>query len=133
MLRRPELADDRRFRTNPLRVRNREALHEAIDIVFRECSPAEIFDRLESAQIAYSRMNSVAEFLDHPQLAERGCWRDVESPAGPLRALASPVRMDCVEPAMGPVPALGQHSDPILEELGFDRPTIQQWRRKGTI
>ena len=68
-------------------------------------------------------MNSVAEFLAHPQLAGRDRWRDIDSPAGPLRALIPPVRMDDVEPAMGDVPALGQHTDAILDELGFDAPT----------
>src|SRR5438874_8078376 len=68
VLERPELAGDERFRTNPLRVRNRPALHEAIDAVFRVCSAAEILQRLDAAKIAWSRMNSVAELLDHPQL-----------------------------------------------------------------
>ena len=66
-------------------------------------------------------MNSIAEFLDHPQLrGARPLARRSDSPAGPLRALLPPVRMDGVEPVMGDVPALGQHTDAILEELGVD-------------
>ena len=78
-------------------------------------------------------MNSVAEFVDHPQLAQRDCWRNIGSPAGPLRTIVPPVRMDGVEPMMGDVPALGQHTDAILDELGVARDTIAAWRREGVI
>jgi formyl-CoA transferase len=78
-------------------------------------------------------MNSIAGFLEHPQLAARHSWRDIGSPAGPLRAMVPPVRMEGVEPAMGDVPALGQHTDRILEELGVARETIAAWRNEGAI
>jgi crotonobetainyl-CoA:carnitine CoA-transferase CaiB-like acyl-CoA transferase len=133
VLRRPDLADDDRFRSNSLRVEHRHALHDAIDDVFRRLSMTAIIERLESARIAFARMNSVAEFVDHPQLSARGCWREIDSPVGPLRALVPPVRMEDVEPVMGAVPSLGQHSDAILEELGFDAATIARWRKEGTI
>ena len=44
-----------------------------------------------------------------------------------------PVTMDEVEPVMGDVPALGQHTGAILEELGFDRATVERWRKEGVI
>ena len=76
-------------------------------------------------------MNSVAQFIDHPQLAGRR--RDIGSPAGPLAAMLPPVRMSGVEPVMGDVPALGQHTDQLLEELGVDRATIARWRAEGVV
>jgi itaconate CoA-transferase len=133
VLQRPELADDERFRTNALRVRHRTELHESIDAVFRGLTAAEMLERLDAAQIANARMNSVAEFLEHPQLIGRGRWREIGSPAGPLRALMPPARIDGVEPVMGPVPALGEHRQCILEELGFDLDTIARWQREGVI
>ena len=133
VLRRPELAVDERFRTNPLRVKNRRALHDAIESAFSTLSTGDVIGRLESARIAWARMNSVAELLDHPQLAQRDCWRDIESPAGTLRAIVPPVRMDGVEPVMGAVPALGQHTDAILEELGMARDAVAAWRMEGVI
>ena len=78
-------------------------------------------------------MNSVGEFLEHPQLRGRDCWREIGSPAGPLRAMIPPVRMEGVEPAMGGVPSLGQHTEAILDELGIARDTIAAWRREGAI
>jgi crotonobetainyl-CoA:carnitine CoA-transferase CaiB-like acyl-CoA transferase len=131
VLRRPALTEDERFRSNALRVQHRAALGAEIEAVFRNLSAADIVDRLDRAQIAHARMNSAAEFVDHPQLAARQSWREVDSPAGPLRALVPPVRMDGVEPVMGAIPALGQHSHAILEELGFDRDTITAWRKDG--
>ncbi len=41
--------------------------------------------------------------------------------------------MDGVEPAMGDVPSLGQHTDAILEELGVARDTVAAWRSQGAI
>ncbi len=132
-LRRPGLADDERFGSNSLRVRNRDALRAEIEDVFRVLPLAAIVDRLESAGIAWARLNSMTEFLEHPQLAARDCWREIGSPVGPLRALVPPVRIEGVEPLMAAVPALGQHTDPILAELGFDPDVIAAWRSERAI
>jgi itaconate CoA-transferase len=132
-LRRPALAGDARFATNTQRVRNRAALHAAIESAFADLTMGDVVERLESAGTAWARMNSVGEFLEHPQLAARNCWRDIGSPVGPLRAMIPPVRMEGVEPSMGDVPSLGQHTDAILEELGVARDTIAAWRSEGAI
>jgi itaconate CoA-transferase len=129
----PEIVEDDRFRTNALRVTNRNALHIVIESAIGSLTTADVIARLEVARIAYARMNSVAEYLEHPQVAGRDGWREIGSPAGPLRAMVPPVRMDGVEPAMGDVPALGQHTDAILEELGITRETIAAWRQEGAI
>jgi itaconate CoA-transferase len=133
VLQQPGLAEDERFRTNSERVKNRKALSAAIGVIFKALTADDILARLEAAQIAYARMNSVEEFVAHPQLGARDRWRDIGSPAGPLRALLPPVVLDDVDPVMGPVPALGQHSDSILHELGFEAATIARWREERTI
>ena len=133
VLQRADMPDDPRYRTVELRVRHRPALHAAIDAVCEGLSLDEIIRRLEAAGIAYSRMNSVAEFITHPQLTSRGRWTDIDSEAGPLRALRPPVDMEGVEPVMGAVPALGQHTQAILDELGFDRGTIATWKNDGVV
>jgi itaconate CoA-transferase len=133
VLHRPELANDERFRTNPLRVEHRPALHAVIETVFATLSAAEVLARLDAVGIASARMNDMAGFLAHPQLVERGRWRDVDSPAGRVRALVPPVTMDGVEPVMGAIPALGAHTDAILRELGFADGIIKDWRKDGVI
>ena len=133
VLSQPELAADERFATNVLRVKNRATLHTAIESVFSTMTTGAVADRLEAAGIAWARMNSIAEFLNHPQLTDRDSWRDIGSAVGPLRAAIPPVRMNGVEPVMGDVPSLGQHTDAILEELGVSRDTVAAWRSQGAI
>jgi itaconate CoA-transferase len=133
VLKRGELAGDLRFDSGPRRVANRRELHRAIEDVFCRLTAREILARLEEAQIANSRMNSIQEFLEHPQLAARDRWWDIDSPVGKLSALIPPADLAGTEPVMGPIPSLGEHTDVILNEIGFDAPTLAEWRRRGVI
>jgi itaconate CoA-transferase len=129
----PALATDARFATNPLRVANRPALDAAIAAVAATLTAAELIARLDAAHIAYARMNSMADFIAHPQLTSRDRWRQIDSPGGPIRALAPPVTIDGETARMDAVPALGAQTDTILRELGFSAEAIAVWRAKGTI
>jgi itaconate CoA-transferase len=133
VLENPQLARDSRFDSNAKRVQHRAQLDQAMHEVFRKLTAAEIIARLESAQIANARSNTMEEFLEHPQLKARGCWSTVQSPVGPLPALFPPVKIENVEPVMNEIPALGQQTDAILAELGFDSTTIESWRHAGMI
>ncbi len=133
VLERPQLVSDARFDSGPRRVQNRDELHRQIDEVFSGSTAAAIIDRLDRADIANARMNSIEEFVAHPQLTARNRWRIIDSPVGPIRALVPPFLLDGDEPAMGRIPAVGQDTDRILEELGIDRATIQSWREAGMI
>jgi crotonobetainyl-CoA:carnitine CoA-transferase CaiB-like acyl-CoA transferase len=133
VLKRPELATDERFATNPQRVRHREALAAEIAHDASGLTSAELVARLDASQIAYARMNSMPDFIAHPQLSARKRWRDVATPAGPIRALMPPVSIAGSDTRMGAVPALGQHTDAILRELGYDEGRIAAWRAEGTI
>jgi itaconate CoA-transferase len=133
VLERPDLVADSRFNSNSNRVQHRSDLHAAIEDVFRQLSAEKIIQRLDAAQIANARMNTIQQFLDHPQLAARERWRTVDSPVGPLPALIPPATFRGNEPAMGPIPALGEQTEAILLELGFDRETIHGWRCASAI
>jgi len=133
VLLRPELAADERFQSNHLRVQHREAMDAEIHRTLGRLSTTEVVSRLDAAQIANARLNSVAQFINHPQLAGRQAWRQVDSPSGPIPALLPPVRLAGVEPVMDPIPALGQHSAAILAELGFDDDTVARWQRERVI
>jgi itaconate CoA-transferase len=130
---RPALASDARFGSNHLRVQHRAAMNAEIDQVFRALTTGEVMTRLDAAQIASAQINTVEQFIDHPQLAGRHAWREVDSPVGPVPALVPPVRMEDVEPMMGAIPSLGQHRESILAELGFDAPAIERWKQEGVI
>jgi crotonobetainyl-CoA:carnitine CoA-transferase CaiB-like acyl-CoA transferase len=120
VLGRPELADDPRFDGNANRLRHREALERLIEEVFAHGTQAEILGRLDAAGIANAAVNDVRGILQHPQLSARGRWTEVATPAGPMPALLPPHNLQHVQPAMGAVPALGQHTQEVIEELGLD-------------
>jgi itaconate CoA-transferase len=113
----PALADDPRFVTNELRVANRVPLESLIDAHFSARTRAEVIALLEAADIPTGAMNDIASVAAHPQLAARGRWVNVESPAGEFSALLPPHNLHGAPPRMGAVPALGQHTGEILEEL----------------
>jgi len=133
VLGRPDLESDPRFSSNAGRVEHHDALEAIITEAFSSLTAPQVVARLDAAQIANARMNTVAEFLEHPQLAARGKWRLVDSPVGPVRALVPPFGFDDAEPRMGAIPSLGEHTDAILGELGFDAATIAAWRREGIV
>jgi itaconate CoA-transferase len=133
VLRRPELSEDPRFNSNPSRVAHSEALDPIILAAFASLTAAEVATRLQDQGMAHARMNTMTEFVDHPQLAARDRWRDVGSEAGPIKALLPPFNIDSVEPVMGPLPALGQHTDAILSELGYQAATVAEWRALGIV
>ena len=133
VLGRLDVEDDERFRTNELRLQHREALRAVIEETFATLNAEEIEAKLEGAQIAHARMNSVREVIDHPQLTARSRWTEIGSEAGPLRALPPPVAIEGVEPVMGAVPALGQHTSAILQELGFADDVVANWKREKVI
>ena len=127
------LATDPRFSANADRVAHRSELDALITAAFATHSAEAVLARLDAAQIANARMNTVEEFLDHPQLAARHRWREVDSPAGPIRALVPPFGIDNIEPRMGRIPDVGEHTDAILGELGYDATTVAKWRDLGIV
>ena len=129
----PDLAGDGRFASNSERVANRDDLHEEIEAILAEIPSEEAIERLEGAKIANARMRTVGDFLDHPQLAARGRWREFGSPVGPLHALLPPATMEGTEPVMAPLPEIGEHTDEILAELGYDEDAVATLRRSSAV
>jgi crotonobetainyl-CoA:carnitine CoA-transferase CaiB-like acyl-CoA transferase len=113
------LAADPRFCTNPLRLANRDALEALIEARFAPLTAAEVIGRLERAAIANARLNEVRDFLAHEQLHARGRVTRVGSPRGPLTSFLPAVTIPGMAPVMGPVPAVGAHTEAILAELGL--------------
>jgi itaconate CoA-transferase len=120
ILHRPDLITDDRFRTNPDRVINDHLLTPIIEAALAAVPAGRLTEMLDAAGIANARLRTPQEFAAHPQLDARHRWREVDTPGGPVRALLPPVTVPGREAAMGPVPALGQHTAAILAELGLD-------------
>jgi itaconate CoA-transferase len=133
VLRDTGLATDPRFASNSRRVAARDALEEFIVDAFAALSAAEVVARLDQAGIANARMNDMHEVWEHAQLGARRRWTEVGSPAGPIPALLPPALPHDVTPRMDAVPALGEHTDAVLRELGYDTATIARLRDEGAI
>ena len=119
VLERPELADDPRFSSNERRLANREELEPLIEATFADLTAEQVRARLERADVPFGDLNRVVDLVVHPQLVERNRIRDVASPAGPLKAFVPPFNIEGLEPSMGAVPALGEHTADVLAELGL--------------
>jgi itaconate CoA-transferase len=132
VLQQPELASDPRFTANFKRVAERDALRRIIVEAFLPLTGAQVVERLELAQIANARVNTMQDVWAHPQLKARGRWTEVGSPQGTLPAMLPPGTWD-EGPRMDPVPALGEHTDAILAELGYGTAEIATLHASNAI
>jgi itaconate CoA-transferase len=133
VLRQPELAADPRFASNSARVAAREDLRAIIVAEFASLSAEQVIARLDEAQIANAHMNTMHDLWAHPQLQARARWVDVDTPAGPLPAPLPPGVPNTYSPRMDAVPALGQHTDAILAEIGYGADAIATLRNAHAI
>jgi itaconate CoA-transferase len=133
VLRRSKLAEDSRFRTNASRVENREELLEIVDAAFLGMTTEEALERLVEADIAHAQVNSVLDFVRHPQLPARDRWREVDSPVGMLSTLLPPANVEGLETVLDPIPALGAHTAAILAEYGYSTEEIERLRKEGVV
>lgn len=133
VLEQPALAADERFDANFKRSENRAALRALIDAVFAELTAEQVIARLDQAQIANAHVNDMAGVWQHPQLAARDRWRSVMTSSGEIPAALPPGRNAAYEPRMDAVPALGQHSEAILKQLGYADEDVDKLRQAGTI
>jgi len=133
VLKNAPLKKDPRFSSGPARLQNREAMHAEIDRVFSRITSPEVIQRLEAADIANARLNDMKEFWAHPQLAARKRWVKVGSPAGEIDALKPPSNLDGIEPRMDAVPAVGEHTRSILQEIGYSATEIARLTADGAV
>lgn len=129
----PEWETDARYLTPPLRREHRVELESAIDNALGALPRAEVVRRLEAADIPFGSLNSVAEFVDHPQLTARERWREIETPVGPIQSLLPPFDLEGAPAQMGDIPEVGQHTFEVLAEAGYSADEIQELQAAGTI
>jgi len=127
----PELAEDPRFASNPLRLRNQEELRLIIDGVFSRLTAQELTGRLDQAKIANANLNDMRDVWRHPQLVARERWRTVDTPAGPVPVLLPPGVPSSDRSPIGAIPALGAHTESVLSELGLGRNEINALQRQS--
>lgn len=129
----PALKGDPRFATNPDRLEHRLELHRAIEQAFSALTVEQAVQLLDNADIANAQMRTVREFLEHPQLHARSRLRDVGSPNGPIWSLLPAVTVPGVDPALGPIPRVGEHTHALLNEAGLGPEQVAKLRSQGAI
>lgn len=129
----PEWESDPRYLTPPLRREHRIELEAAIDEALGALPRADVVRRLEAADIPFGSLNSVAEFVEHPQLIARERWREINTPVGPIETLLPPFDLEGATAQMGDIPEVGQHTDEVLAEAGYSAAEIRELQASGTI
>ncbi|KUN23494.1 carnitine dehydratase [Streptomyces antibioticus] len=129
----PELTQDPRFATGSGRVAHRDAINAIVAARCARSDAAEILKELEDIGIACAGVNDVAAFLDHPVLAARGRWREVGVPGATVQALLPPADLAGLPARMDPVPAVGEHTEAILGQLGRTGDDIEVLRADGVV
>ncbi|WP_427912639.1 CaiB/BaiF CoA transferase family protein [Ramlibacter sp. MMS24-I3-19] len=127
----PQLAADPRFDSNARRNEQRAALRDVIVFAFSELTAEQVLQRLDEAQIANAHVNGMADVWAHPQLVARQRFTEVGSPVGPIAALLPPGVQSGFDHRMDPIPAVGEHTEAILRELGFDDARCAEMRAQG--
>ena len=133
VLENPTLAQDERFDRNFKRNEKRTELLEIIDACFSRLTSEQLIARLEKAQIANAHLNDMEGLWKHEQLKARKRWTEVDTPNGAIAALLPPGLNSSYDYRMDPIPAVGQHTDAILKELGMAESDITSMRASGAI
>ncbi|MHA7598446.1 CaiB/BaiF CoA transferase family protein [Alicycliphilus sp. T452] len=131
-------AQDERFATNTARVRHRAALLEQLAPLMRQRSTAEWIALLEDKAVPCGPINTIAQAFDDPQVRARGTRVDLPRDAGDgiasVATVANPMRLSATPVAYrNAPPALGQHTDEVLRELGLDAPAIAALRESRAV
>ena len=129
----PNLAKDERFDRNFKRNEKSSELLEIINACFSKLTSEQLIARLEKAQIANAHLNDMEGLWKHEQLKARNRWTEVDTPNGAITALLPPGLNDSYSYRMDPIPAVGEHTDTILKELGMAGSDIDSMRASGAI
>jgi crotonobetainyl-CoA:carnitine CoA-transferase CaiB-like acyl-CoA transferase len=134
---RSELAEDDRFRTNALRVRNRAALMEILNRVMAMRTTKAWVDGLTTLGVPSGPINTIDETFADTQVRHRGMAVEMNHPLtpGPLALIGNPIKMSETPPTYRHAPpVLGQHTNEVLSEvLGLSEALVSELRQKGVV
>lgn len=131
----PELAADPRFASNKDRMEHYEAMREPIDRVFRTKRCAEWIAILNAAGVANGEVRNIGQMLNDPQLEAREMIQTLMHPTvGATKVIGAPIKLS-ENPAgvRTPPPVLGEHTDTVLAEIGYDAAAIAALRAKKVV
>jgi crotonobetainyl-CoA:carnitine CoA-transferase CaiB-like acyl-CoA transferase len=130
------LISDPDYATSPARSKNREALNKTLAEITKTRTSAEWIDALNKAGVPCGPINTIDKTFAEPQVRHLGIARPVDHPdLGELHVVGQPINLsNAPQPErLRPTPDSGQHTDDILQELGFDTARIADLRQKGIV
>jgi crotonobetainyl-CoA:carnitine CoA-transferase CaiB-like acyl-CoA transferase len=139
---RPEWARDVRFASNPLRVKHREVLIPLMQAVTRERSTEEWVALLANKAVPCGPINDIGQAFADEQVRARSlavtqpCTPEVQAQTGiaSIASVASPLRLLATPPVLRrPAPALGEHTEEVLTELGLEPAQRAALRKAGVV
>lgn len=136
MIGRPDLLDDERFKDDLSRGDHGEALSAYMAAWCADRTTQECLDEMDAKKVPGGPVLSPQELLNLPHVRQVGILHDVEYPtaATPAPLAEFPAVLSASPGAIrGRAPQLGEHTDEILSELGYDTPTIERLRRDGVV
>jgi len=133
VIERPELLEDQRFATVEARRQNRAVLEELLEKIFLKRDHNEWLERLNKARLPHGELRGIAQVLAHPQVAARQFIREVDSPVGRVPVIGNPVRLSESPARYDRIPDLGEDTEAILREAGYDDAAIVDLRREQVI
>jgi len=133
VIEKPELLTDSRFATVQDRRKNRALLEETIENIFVEKDHRHWLAQLKKADLPHGIVRGIAQVLAHPQVAARKLIREAESPVGTVPVIANALKMSRSEARYDRIPALGENSETILRERGFDSASSESLKREKVI
>ena len=131
----PEWLERPEFATNAARVSNRARLAAEIEAITSAKPCAHWLDLLDAHDIPCGPINDYARVFADPQVRARGMVVESEHPSlGRIRSLGSPIKMSGTPPdVVRRAPLLGEHTDHVLQEAGYDAAEIAELRRTGAV
>jgi crotonobetainyl-CoA:carnitine CoA-transferase CaiB-like acyl-CoA transferase len=130
-----EALRDRKFKTNPDRVQNRDELISILEEIFKRKTRDEWVDMLESAKIPCGPVNKLSDILNDAHIKEREMVVEMEHPSlGILKMLGVPVKLSRTPGRIKTVPpAQGEHSETVLKQMGYSKEEIETFIKEGII
>ncbi|HEY7560077.1 MAG TPA: CaiB/BaiF CoA-transferase family protein [Candidatus Binatia bacterium] len=133
VIEKPALLEDPRFATVEGRRKNRGDLEDTIERIFLEHDHRYWLERLKNSELPHGIVRGIAQVLAHPQVAARKLIREAESPIGRVPVIANALKMSASEARYDRIPALGEDSEAILGEIGYETSAIESLRRDKVI
>ncbi len=136
VLGREDLVNDPKYKTNPLRTKNKKELIPILDAEMVKKTTREWCDIFEKEALPYSPINNIKEICEDPHIAHRHMLVEIDQPiVGKMKICGSPIRLSETPGAVyAPAPLLGEHSEEVLKKvLGYNQAQIDALKEAGVI